>query len=337
MKRRRAALAALGIGLSAAAVTILLKQVDARDLMRHLSRANPVWLLGGCLVTVIGYYIRAIRWGEILAPEVRVSTGRLFGATMIGFLAINTLPARLGEFVRAYVLARNERIATATVLGSVVIERIFDLALLVSFWALSLLFAPYPDWFRWSGYLTLALGIVVTLALWLLHAGHYGASATRSGGGGWFPARLMGPLKRPVASFTAGLRAFGRPEALARAGAWSVAMWLVNGAVFLMVSESMGMRLPLWSPFLLSFIVCVAIVVPSSPGFIGVLEGSCVVGLALLGVDASRGLAFGVLYHLTQILPVGALGGFHAVRWHVQIGLEEGEAVVREEASDRKD
>ena len=65
---------------------------------------------------------------------------------------------------------------------------------------------------------------------------------------------------------------------------------------------------------LLSFVVCVAIMVPSSPGFIGVLEGSCVVGLSLLGVDASRALAYGVLYHLTQIAPLVILGGFYALR-----------------------
>ena len=76
----------------------------------------------------------------------------------------------------------------------------------------------------------------------------------------------------------------------------------------------MRLPLPLWSPLLLSFVVCVAIMVPSSPGFIGVLEGSCVVGLSLLGVDASRALAYGVVYHLTQILPLVVLGGFYALQ-----------------------
>ena len=314
MKRSRFVLAALGIALSAAAVIVLLKQVSAKELAQNLGRANPMWLVAACVLTVAAYWLRAWRWGEILAPEAKVPTGRLFATTMVGFLAINTLPARLGELVRAYALARSERIRTATVLGSVAIERIFDLAALVAFWALSLLFAPYPAWFRWSGYVTLGLSAAVTAALWLLHAGHYDTNSLAARLRRLAPARLMAPLERPVASFSAGLRVLGRPSTIAFAGLITLIMWLVSGAIFVVVGFSMGLKLPLWSPLLLSFVVCVAIMVPSSPGFIGVLEASCVAGLSLLGVDASRGLAFGVLYHITQLAPLVLVGGFYALR-----------------------
>ena len=311
---RRAALAALGLGLSIAAVVVLLRHVSAKELLRNIGRADPAWLLGACVVTVIGYFFRAWRWAEILSPEAKVPFGRVFAATMVGFLAINTLPARLGEFVRAYVLARSERLKTATVLGSVVIERVFDLAALGTFWALSLLFAPYPAWLKWSGYMTVALGLLTTIAIWLLHAGHYAPISLGARLGAALPRRLSSLVSPPVSAFTSGLRAFGRPATLVRAGGLSTAMWIVNALVFLMVGTSMGLPLPLWAPRLLSFVVCVAILVPSSPGFVGVMEGSCVVGLSLVGIDPSRALAYGVLYHVTQLLPVVLLGGYYAVR-----------------------
>ena len=314
MKRTRWILAALGIALSAGAVFVLLKQVSTRELARNIRTADPLWLLGACLLTVAGYWFRAVRWGEILSPEARVPKGRLFATTMVGFLAINTLPARLGELVRAYALARSERIKTGTVLGSVVIERIFDLVALAGFWALSLLFAPYPSWFRWSGYVTIGLSVAVTFVLWLLHAGHYDTDSLASRLKSLLPRWLTGPVEGPVASFAAGLRVLGKPSTMGSSAILTLIMWVVSGAVFLFVGKSMRLSLPLWSPFLLSFIVCVAIMVPSSPGFIGVLEGSCVVGLSLLGVDAARGLAYGVLYHITQIVPLVVLGGFYALR-----------------------
>jgi uncharacterized protein (TIRG00374 family) len=317
VKRTRWILTVLGIALSAAAVFVLLRQVGARELARNIRTADPLWLLGACLLTVVGYWLRAVRWGEILSPEARVSQGRLFATTMVGFLAINTLPARLGELVRAYALARSERIKTGTVLGSVVIERIFDLAALASFWALSLLFAPYPSWFRWSGYLTIGLSVAVTVVLWLLHAGHYDTNSLASRLRGMAPRWLARPVEGPVASFAAGLRVLGKPSTMGWSALLTLVMWVVTGVVFLFVGQSMKLSLPLWSPLLLSFIVCVAIMVPSSPGFIGVLEGSCVVGLSLLGVDAARALAFGVLYHLTQIVPLVVLGGFYALRGRV--------------------
>jgi uncharacterized protein (TIRG00374 family) len=323
VKRARWVLAVLGIALSAAAVFVLLRQVSTRELGRNLRTADPLWLLGACALTVVGYWLRAARWGEILSPEARVPQGRLFATTMVGFLAINTLPARLGELVRAYALARSERIKTGTVLGSVVIERIFDLAALAGFWALSLLFAPYPSWFRWSGYLTIGLSVAITVVLWLLHAGHYDANSLASRLKGLAPRWLAGPVGRPVASFAAGLRVFGNPSTIGSSAILTLVMWVVTGVVFLFVSQSMRLSLPLWSPFLLSFIVCVAIMVPSSPGFIGVLEGSCVVGLSLLGVDAARALAYGVLYHITQIVPLVVFGGFYALRGRFSPGKAE--------------
>jgi uncharacterized membrane protein YbhN (UPF0104 family) len=91
-------------------------------------------------------------------------------------------------------------------------------------------------------------------------------------------------------------------------------MWLTNAVVFLLVGTCVGIHLPLWAPLLLAFVVCVAILVPSSPGFVGVLEGSCVIGLALLGVRGPKALAYGVLYHLTQLAPLIVLGTLFAVR-----------------------
>jgi hypothetical protein len=314
MNRPRLLVAALGIGLSALAVWVLLRQTDLHELAHQLRSARPGWLLAGCIVTLLGYALRARRWGVLLAPYARVSEGRLFGATVVGFLAINTLPARLGELVRAYVLSRTERIPIGIVLGSVVMERIFDLVALGAFWALSLLFAPYPDWFRWSGYLTLAGGVVLVGTLWWLHAAHVNEHAALGRIMGLLPAGVRGPVSSGVASFSQGLAGIRRPSTILLAALVSAIQWVVAGSVFLIVGQSMGLGLPWWSPFLLAFVVCVAIMLPSSPGFIGVLEASCVVGVGLLGVDASRGLAFGILYHVTQLAPLVVVGSYYAVR-----------------------
>jgi hypothetical protein len=104
-------------------------------------------------------------------------------------------------------------------------------------------------------------------------------------------------------------------------------MWVVNAAVFLLVGESMGLHLPGWSPLLLTFVVCVAILLPSSPGFIGVLEAGCVVGLGLVGVGESRALAYGILYHLTQLLPLILMGSFYAFRGHLGPDVLSGDGV----------
>jgi uncharacterized protein (TIRG00374 family) len=134
MTRARIALTALGLGLSVLAIVALLNAVQAGDVAQHLRATRVGWLAVGMVVTVFGYVLRAARWQVLLEPQASIPLGRVFGPTIVGFLAINTLPARLGEFVRAYVLAKLERLPTAGVLGSCAIERIFDLFFLAAFW-----------------------------------------------------------------------------------------------------------------------------------------------------------------------------------------------------------
>ena len=317
MSRSRLWLTLIGLALSAVAVIALLNSIDAADAARRLATTRPLWFVLACLLTIVGYWLRALRWGEILSPHGRPPIGRLFSATMIGFLAINTLPARIGELVRAYVLARTERLRIATVLGSVAVERIFDLIALGSFWSLSLLFAPYPDWFRWSGVITLGLAFLMAGAFWAIHVfGGWTWAAEASTLLRWIPERPRQSLTAAIPAFGDGIRAAGRPGVMIRSALWSAAMWGVNGAAFLLVAEGLGMHLPLWSPLLLAFVVCVAILLPSSPGFVGVMEGACVVGLGLLGVRGAEALAYGLLYHLVQLVPPILLGSYFAFRGH---------------------
>jgi uncharacterized protein (TIRG00374 family) len=319
MTRGRLALTALGIGLSAVAIVALLRVVRAGDVAEHLRATRVGWVLAAMAVTLFGYVLRALRWRDLLSSQASLPLGRVFGPTIVGFLAINTLPARLGEFVRAYVLARLERLSTAGVLGTCAVERVLDLVFLALFWVVSLSFAPFPDWFRLSGYLTFGIGGVGAVALWVFHVRIRDAERFLNGAlVSRLPTKFREGLRAAVPAFGEGLRSLSRPGVLARAGAWSLAMWLVNGSVFLLIGLAAGIHLPWWSGFLLAFVVCVAILLPSSPGFVGVMEAACVVGLSLLGVDGAIGLAFGILYHISQIVPLAVLGIVYALRAHLR-------------------
>jgi uncharacterized protein (TIRG00374 family) len=318
MTRSRVWLTVLGLAMSAVAVALLLRSIHFADTWRRLSTSDPAWFVGACAVTTAGYVVRAVRWGELLSAARRPSFRRLFSATMIGFLAINTLPARLGELVRAYSLSRAERMSAATVLGSVAVERLLDLVALVAFWAVSLLLAPLPAWFRWSGFITIGFVVVASAGLWLFHRfGGWKAMAAEEGFLRKLPERPREALRAAIPAFGVGVRGIGRPAVLLRSGILTAFMWLVNAAVFLMTAAAVHMTLPLWAPFLLTFIVCVGIMVPSSPGFVGVMEGACVVALGLVGVGGAEALAYGVLYHVTQLLPLILLGAWYAAREHV--------------------
>ncbi|MGH7680852.1 MAG: lysylphosphatidylglycerol synthase transmembrane domain-containing protein [Candidatus Eiseniibacteriota bacterium] len=325
MTRSRLLLLTLGLALSALAIFLLVRSIDLTQAMHALERATLAPIVAGTLLTVLVYFLRAVRWRDILLPEAQPGLPRLFSATMVGFLAINTLPARLGELVRAYVLARTEKIRTATVLGSLAVERIFDLVMLGVFWGVSLVFAPVPGWFRWSGYVTVGLGILVGGLLWAVYA-------TRGRTAAWSQHPLIARLPEPIAravsgaipAFGAGIQAMGHPMLLARAAGWSAVIWVTSGSVFLFVAASLHIALPYWSIFFLTFVVCVGISVPASPGFLGVMEGACVLGLSLLGTSGPVALAFAIIYHVTQIIPPLLLGGYYFITQHLTLEMVQG-------------
>ena len=58
----------------------------------------------------ISFYLRSIRWSVLISPVKKVSVLNLFSANMIGFMANNVLPARLGEVIRPVMIARKEKI-----------------------------------------------------------------------------------------------------------------------------------------------------------------------------------------------------------------------------------
>lgn len=317
MTKTRILLVLFGLALSAVAIVMLGRSIDVGEAMRAMGRASIPWFLAANLLTIVVYWLRSIRWRSLLKPYASPTVGRLFRANMIGFLAINVLPARLGELVRAFGLARKERISTAAVLGSVAIERILDLVFLGIFWALSLLFAPLPPWFKWSGYVTIALVVVIGGGIWILNAARGRSSRLRSGVMARVPHRMKDRFSAAVSAFGVGIQIVGKPGLLLEAFVWSAASWVVSCGTFLLVGQSLGLALPIWSTFLLTFVVCVGISLPSSPGFIGIMEGACVLGLGYVNVHGPEALAFAILYHLTQLLPLVVLGTYFAIREHL--------------------
>jgi uncharacterized protein (TIRG00374 family) len=336
MSRSRLLLLVIGVALSALIVVALARTIDVSEAVATLERTSIPVVAFAMGIALLGYFLRAIRWGVILAPRARPRLYHLVSATLIGFFAVNVLPARIGELVRAYTLARSERLPTATVLGSVAVERVLDLCVLGLFWALSLFFAPLPGWFRWSGLATIGICGAGAVALWVFLAS---SSRLDRQDHPWF-RRLPEPIREGLAkglpAFREGLQIFRSPGALLRAGGWSILVWVVGGGVFLAVGDSLDLRLPFWSIFFMSFIVSVGILIPSSPGFVGVLEGACVVGLAVLGVPGPQALAFGIIFHVVQLLPLTILGTYFTLREHVlpEFFRSPGEAKA---GSERKD
>ena len=117
----------LGLSVSALLLWWVFRGEDLGAIAAEVAAADPWWLLASVFVATAGYLLRAMRWQVLLTP-LRSQTGlrTRFAATAIGFMVNNLLPARAGEFARAWSLARMAKMRTSACLSSLVVERLFD-------------------------------------------------------------------------------------------------------------------------------------------------------------------------------------------------------------------
>lgn len=120
------------------------RNLDWNEVRHSLSKANPFYITVSVLIICFGYLLRAIRWKVLLEPITKSSLTELFATTTVGFAAI-FLIGRAGEIVRPMWLPmRDRRVRPSAALVTLGLERIFDLASLVGFFAINLFWLSPP-------------------------------------------------------------------------------------------------------------------------------------------------------------------------------------------------
>ena len=117
----------IGIGLSVALLALFLLTTDVGHMLDALAQANYVYVIPAVAMQMAGVVFRTMRWRLMLRHMKVVSVRRLFPVVIVGYMANNILPMRLGEFVRSYYLGEREGVSKMAALTTVLIERLVEL------------------------------------------------------------------------------------------------------------------------------------------------------------------------------------------------------------------
>src|SRR6476661_9800017 len=137
--RGGSARALVGLVVSAVSLVIVFSQVDVAETIQILRTASWAWIGVMLLFLACDVLLRALRWQRLVWPIKHVPYLPMLGYLLIGYLANNVLPARLGELVRCHYLGDREGVSRATTLGTVVVERVVDTAVVVVIASLAIL------------------------------------------------------------------------------------------------------------------------------------------------------------------------------------------------------
>src|SRR2546429_490655 len=117
----------LGVLISVGLLWWSLHDIELDEVVGHVSQAHPLYFLAAVAVATATFPLRTARWRYLLRLEgASLPYAPLWHATAIGFMANNLLPARAGEFARAYAAGRLTGVRFSAALASVAIERIMD-------------------------------------------------------------------------------------------------------------------------------------------------------------------------------------------------------------------
>ena len=133
----------IGIAIGAFFVWLLVRRLDFAALVRSLQGIRYALLIPSLVFVFAGFVARAYRWRYFFGSGERIPFRKLYTATMIGYMGNVLLPARAGEFIRAYVISRTHgKLAASKAFATIVSERIFDGIVLIALLCLTLLVLP---------------------------------------------------------------------------------------------------------------------------------------------------------------------------------------------------
>ena len=303
--------------LAGALLALFLRNTDFHEVGREFARARLDLVLAALAVTGLTYLFRAFRWQYLLAPIGHVRLSMALKTTVIGFAATALLPARAGELLRPYLLARKEGLSATATFATIIVERLLDTIMVV------LLFAAYLVVFdtglaaedaatfeqiKLGGALAGAACLGLLVGLFFL-AGHPGTlNRLTIGIVAVLPARLGERAAKLVRTFAEGLGVVRQPRRLTTAMVLSLPLWLSIAAGIWFVSRAFHIDMPFTGSFIIVALLVVGVAVPT-PGAVGGFHYFYRLGAtAFFAASNDRAVGAALVLHAVSFVPVAIAG-----------------------------
>ncbi|MEW6671762.1 MAG: lysylphosphatidylglycerol synthase transmembrane domain-containing protein [Thermodesulfobacteriota bacterium] len=342
MKKKLTLSLLLGAVVSAVALYFAFRNVPFRELVSYLATINYIWVGPSVVVALLTFVLRAFRWQVILGGRAAgIGFWQAFHPMMIGFMINCILPGRAGEVARPIGLAKKDKVPFPTGLATVAAERVFDIGILIGFFAVVLasvridpdLMISYGKYRLNRGVLEMIAGGMLKLSVvlaagivlfslekvqeWIKTAIHKIPSLL-FGAGPDFRSRvrekLCLPLARLVENFAAGFGLVKRPYKVLICIVLTFLVWYLSAlSYYLMALGCPGIRLSFLELSAVMIIVCFFIALPSVPGFWGLWEAGGVFALSIFGVPAKEAAGMTLVVHAVSVFPVILVGLVSAV------------------------
>ncbi|MBI4557139.1 MAG: flippase-like domain-containing protein [Candidatus Hydrogenedentes bacterium] len=339
MKRTLQISLSCAVGL--ALVWLLFRGTNWSEVKASVEGVSVRWLLASQIFIWGSFFTRVQRWSYIVRVAKPVRFRIMFSATQIGFLANFTLPLRVGEFLRAFLLARLGHLSFAKSVAMVALDRVTDLVGLIAVMLVAVLSVPTThdmvlpaqtfntaadirvsaQALQAAGIVTLLLlvGIIAILILLYLNQALVLRAADRTVG--VVSNKMAGRIHAMLEQFAEGLHIFRSVTDMSKSIFYSLLTWACFVLATITILAAFHMECPWYTPFVIQALVAVSVSVPGAPGFVGQFHLPIVVSLLMLApaVDVDEAKAVAIVIHLLNLGPVALAGLFCLAIEHLGI------------------
>jgi glycosyltransferase 2 family protein len=336
---RRHLRAVIGVGLSLLLLGWAMRDVSPAGVAHEIRNVDPLLFLLAIVLTMCGFWFRAVRWGIFLIPTGRVPFHPRFASTLIGFAVNNVLPARVGEFARAYSLSRLTEVRLGASLATLVVERLFDGIVVVALLFAAMSTPAFPAG-QIGGIDPRAAARVIAIAMGglglglgaLVIAPERSIRLAERVAHAVVPTRVRHPLLGALRSFIDGLTVLRSGRLFLVSLTLATVQWLFTAVSFLVAFRAFDIQeVGFAGAVFLQSLISLSVAIPSSPGFFGPFEAAAKLGLALWAVAPDKAISFAVGFHLGGFIPTTIIGLLYV--WRLDLSwkqVQRSEEVIEE-------
>jgi len=316
------------IGISLVFLDLVFYKLDIGTMLIALKQANYYMFIPALMILAISLVIRTWRWHWLLYQTKMARFYSLFSSLMIGTAANMVLPARAGEFIRAYFLGRREKISKTTAFATIVVERIFDgLTILLFLLLVVILTGAKSDEIKYMGYLGTAFYLGVVVGLFLLYFRRdFLVRLIKA----LLPQPLAAKITGILDAFLEGIQVMRNSRQLFTVVLLSLATWVGFALSFwpILLAFDFGAPVPYYAPFLVIAFDALGLTIPGAPAGIGIFQYVTILALRIAFTLSGANLAanfdevaavFSLVLHFSQVAPEVLIGLYCFLRENVSL------------------
>lgn len=323
-------------------LTYALWDIDFRELGQLLSGGDYRLLIPFLAILVLFYWMKAVRWVLILKPVGEFTRKQVTPSMVIGFAANNVLPAHLGELIRIAIFSHKYKIPISSTAITLLIERIFDLVAILSYYALSMVLIEAPPSLEIGAWLVVMLlaGFAVALAVVLYRPDLLHRLANRIGH--LLPGKAGNRLTHILDNIINAFSSLKSATLVLYMSAWSLLKWGLMAAMIWLTIYAYGTEASAGVVMILMAVLALAAAVPNAPGYVGAIQAAYVFALRPFGIPDEIAFAASVLFLACQWVPITAAGAFYFITGGLHVDevrreMEEAEEDISDDLQEPAD